>query len=308
LRKPAFLVIPLLLLACGRDPAAPAGNVTADLEHHGGGVVIHKATGSWDIYVYDLKSRTTTQASTISGFDEWNAAFSPDGGFVVHEVQDQTTYAGGLYITRIATGVSRPLAGGEGGNDADWSPIGLFIVFDGSWGDPNLYVVPAWGGTRRLVRANAMDGEWGPDGRHLVFRDNSDWSVRTIDLRSGSEQIVAPFGVNPAWSADGRRIAYSDGSNIFVVPVTVAGAAVGAPVQVTFDPPGLFINQQPSWSRDGRTILFSSNRSGTDFDVWVVAASGGEPTRLFGTVGEGDYDPTLGNTLVAFSKFTPPSP
>jgi hypothetical protein len=41
----------------------------------------------------------------------------------------------------------------------------------------------------------------------------------------------------------------------------------------------------------------------------VVPVSGGEPTRLFGTVGEGDYDPTFyGKKLVAFSKFTPPSP
>lgn len=300
MRKLVFIVVPLLVVACGREPAAPVGPMAAD--------VIRRATGSWDIYVYDVKSGTTTQASTIAGFDEWNAAFSPDGRSLVHEVLDPATFAGGLHVTRIATGVSTPLAGGEGGNDADWSPTGRFIAFDGSWGDPNLYVVPAGGGTRTLVRAMAMDASWGPDDHLLVFRDNSDWSVRTRDLRTGSEHVVAGFGMNPAWSTDGRRIAYTDGSNIFVVAVNAFGAAVGAPVQVTSDPYGWFVNQQPSWSIDGRTILFSSNRSGTDFDVWVVAASGGEPTRLVGTVGEGDYDPTYGITLVAFSKFTPPSP
>jgi len=305
MRKLASILAPLLFLACGRDPAAPVGVIAADREHHGGGVVIHVATGSWDIYVYDAKSRTTTQASTISGADEWNAAFSNDGRSIVHEVIGSHD----LYVTRISTGVSRPLAGGEGGNDADWSPNGRLIAFDGDFGDPNLYVLPASGGTRKLVRVMAMDPQWGPDSHHLVFRDHSDYTVRTIDLRSGSEQVVAGFGLNPAWSTDGRRIAYSDGYNILVVAVNVAGAAVGAPVQVTSDPYGAFINQEPSWSSDGRTILFSSNRSGTDFDVWVVKSSGGEPTRLFGTVGEGDYDPTFyGNTLVAFSKFTPPSP
>ena len=34
-----------------------------------------------------------------------------------------------------------------------------------------------------------------------------------------------------------------------------------------------------------------------------------EFNAALGAVGEGDYDPTLyGNGLVAFSKFTPPSP
>lgn len=295
-RNRALVLLPLMFLACGREPAAPVGMVAAD-------VVIHQNTGSWDIYVYDVKSGTTTQATAIAGADEWNAAFSNDGMSIVHEVIGSHD----LYVTRIATGESAPLAGGEGGNDADWSPTGQLIAFDGDWGDPNLYVVPASGGTRRLVRSTAMDPQWGPDGRHLVFRDNSDWSVRTIDIRSGREHVVAGFGVTPAWSTDGSHIAYSDGTNIFVVAVTVAGAALGAPVQLTFD--CCFTNQQPSWFSDGRTILFSSDRSGTDFDVWVVRAAGGEPTRLFGTVGEGDYDPTLyGNGLVAFSKFTPPSP
>ena len=170
MRRLALILLPLLCLACDREPAAPVGGVAAD-------VVIHQGTGSWDIYVYDVKSGTTTQASTIAGADEWNAAFSNDGKSIVHEVIGSHD----LYITRIATGVSAPLAGGEGGNDADWSPTGQFIAFDGDWGDPNLYVVPASGGTRRLVRATAMDPQWGRDGHHLVFT-----AVTSSSLRSTS--------------------------------------------------------------------------------------------------------------------------
>ena len=72
---------------------------------------------------------------------------------------------------------------GEGGNDANWSPTGL-IAFDRvPAGDLNLYVVPASGGTRRLVRANGLDPQWNPASDHLVFVDATDISLRTIDLR-----------------------------------------------------------------------------------------------------------------------------
>ncbi|MDH5551428.1 MAG: hypothetical protein OEZ42_16215 [Gemmatimonadota bacterium] len=298
MRRLALILLPLSVLACDPGPAAPVDALAAH-------VAIHQATGSWDIYVYDVSSGTTTQVTTIAGADEWNAAFSHNGKSIVHEVIGSHD----LYITRIATGVSTPLAGGEGGNDADWSPSGRLIAFDGDWGDPHLYIVPASGGTRTLVRAYAMDPQWGLDDHFLVFRDYWDWSVRTIDLRSGSEHVVAAWGIHPAWSTDGRHIAYTDGSNIFVVAVDPSGAAVGAPVQVTPDPYGSFTAIYPSWSMDSRNILFLSNRFSTDFDIWVVSKSGGEPTKLFGTVGEFELDPTFyGNTLVAFSKFTPPGP
>jgi Tol biopolymer transport system component len=301
MRKLALVVLPLMFQACDREPAAPVGVLAVD-------VVIHQGTGSWDIYVYDVKSGTATQASSISGADEWNPSFSNDGKTVVHEAI--SPFSQDLYVTQIATGVSAPLAGGSGGNDADWSPTGRFIAFDGSWGDPNVYTVPASGGTRTLVRANAMDPEWGPDDERLVFRDNSDWSVRTINVRSGSEHVVAAFGLNPAWSTDGRRIAYSDGNNIFFIAVDPAGAAVGAPVQLTFDGADVF-SQQPSWSNDGLTILFHSNRGNAVFDwnLWVVSVSGAAPTQLYGRVGEQEFDPSFyGKKFVAFAGFTPPSP
>ena len=303
MRKLALTLVPLLLVACGREFAAPVGVVAAD-------VVIHQGTGSWDIYVYDVNSGTATQASSISGADEWNPSFSNNGQAIVHEVIGFGYSSFDLYVTQIATGVSTLLAGGEGGNDAVWSPTDRFIAFDRGWGDPNVYVVPATGGTRTLVRANAMDAEWGLDDHQLVFRDQSDWSIRTIDIRSGIEHVVAAFGVTPAWSRDGRRIAYSDNNNIFVIAVDPAGAAVGAPVQLTFDGSDVY-NQQLSWSNDGQTILFHSNRGNTvyDFDLWVVPVFGGAPTQLFGRVGEQEYDPTFyGKKLVAFAGFTPPSP
>ncbi|MDH3458797.1 MAG: hypothetical protein OER90_18295, partial [Gemmatimonadota bacterium] len=232
MRTLTLILLPLSVLACDPGPAAP---VDALVDALVADVVIDQGTGSWDIYVYDVQSQTVTQASSIAGADEWNPSFSNTGRAIVHEVIGFGYSSFNLYVTQIATGASTLLAGGDGGNDAAWSPTGRLIAFDGDWGDPNVYVVPASGGTRTLVRANAMDPEWGLNDHHLVFRDQSDWSIRTIDTRSGIEHVVAAFGVTPAWSRDGRHIAYSDNYNIFVTAVDPSGAPVGAPVQVTFD-------------------------------------------------------------------------
>ncbi len=303
MRRFACFLGSLLLLACGREPGAPV--------EIGRPEFLVQPTGTYDIYVYGVKSQSAVQATALFGALEFNPAFSPDGKSLVHDVLTFDPFTHNLYVTDIDSRASAPLVGGEGGNDGDWSPSGRFIAFDRiPAGDPNVYVVPASGGVRRLVRANAADPQLGPDGNHLVVSDVTDGSVRTIDIRSGADHVVASFGFNPAWSKDGRRIAYTDGNSIFFVPVDPAGTPSGPSVQLTFDDPSAF-NQQPSWSNDGMSIVFHSNRGNTNFDwdLWVVSVSAGAPTRLTGTVGIGDFDPSfyLGK-LVAFAGFTPPGP
>jgi Tol biopolymer transport system component len=292
----ALPVLLLLIVSCARDTATSVAPPVAD-------VVFQVPTDGYDIYVYDVRTGTSTQITTLAGTGEFNPAFSPNGRSIVHDVVHFDPYFQDLYVTDIATGVSKPLVGGEGGNDADWSPWGL-IAFDrlGS-----LYVVRASGGISRLVRAGGNDPQWNPAGTHLVFVDASDNSIRTIGLLSGREHIVAPFGVNPAWSADGTRIVYSDNFNLFLVNVNFAGVPLGPPRQLTFDV-GQVFNQQPTWAGDGRSIAFHSNRGNEvfDWDLWQVSVSGGSPTRLTGTVGQGDFDPAYyQRKLVAFDGFTP---
>ncbi|MCK5103213.1 MAG: PD40 domain-containing protein, partial [Cyclobacteriaceae bacterium] len=194
-------------------------------------------TGSYDIYKVNTKSGNVERVSFIDDADEFNPSFSNDGKKVAHDVVGGSAPLGhSIYITDVNTGVSTLLDGADGGNDASWSPNGQYIAFDrGPGGDPNIYIVPANGGTRTLLRTNAVDAEYSNNSHRLVFQDITDGSVRTVDVNGGSETIVAPFGVNPSWSPNGKYIAYTDGNNIIKISVNQHGEPQGSPVQLTND-------------------------------------------------------------------------
>jgi Tol biopolymer transport system component len=278
---------------------------------------------NYDIYIYDTKTGSTSRVTTmLPGVDEYNPSFSNNDKYIVHDVLNYPPPPAALFqdlfIANISTGFSTPLTGGEGGNDASWSPNGKYIAFDRapspnpgvSLTDENIYIVPASGGTRVLVVENAVDPDWSYNSKYLVFTSIVDGSVRTravIGDPLDPGTIVADGGVNPVWSPNGKYIAYSDGNNIFKVLVNGAGAPLGAEVKLTSDGPGVY-NTQPSWSKNSKTIVFHSNRVSGDFDLWTVPASGGSPNLLTGLGGAGDYDPAYSNNgkLVAYAAVDEP--
>ncbi|UCF36435.1 MAG: PD40 domain-containing protein [Acidobacteriota bacterium] len=86
------------------------------------------------------------------------------------------------------------------------------------------------------------------------------------------------------WSPDGARIVFDSSapghSDIFTVSVDVPspqGLAEGKWLKrITQDTHEDIL---PTWSRDGKHIYFSSNRAG-GFQIWKVAAEGGEPVAV----------------------------
>src|SRR6185312_4903004 len=123
---------------------------------------------SYDIYVFDINTGTTTKITNISNAGEFNVTWSGNGKKIAHDVVgtpaapfDQT-----IFITDVRSGISAPLIGAEGGNDAAWSPgeeenedddisANGTIAFDDFHIYPySIYTVPAKGGTRSLFRYN----------------------------------------------------------------------------------------------------------------------------------------------------------
>ena len=262
---------------------------------------------TYDIYTYDTATGETRQITNLRDADEYNPNWSPNGKWIAHDMV-RPDGSGGIYVTNVQTGVSRPLAGAEdGGNDAAWSPNSLLIAFDRHWvGDSSLYVTPPIGGRVRLVRGDAISPAWSPNGLRLAFHQPSDGSIRTMNLNGGGVKLIAASGEHPVWSPDGKWIAYEHEGDIWKVRVTLLGVPLGGPIQVTTV--GTW-DGQATWSADSQTIAFHSGISdaGRDYDLWTIPATGGAATWLTGAPGFGDYDPAYSKNgrYIAYASFSP---
>jgi len=272
----------------------------------GGGAPGQAIADNYDIYAFDAKTGGTFQVTRMQDAAEYNPSWSNSGKQIAHDRLTPTSHD--IYITDVKTGVSTPLVGAEGGNDAAWSPNGQMIAFDRiPQGDNSIYVVPASGGARTLIAADAVDAAWAPNSKLIVFQRPSDGSLRTVGIGGGAATMLTPNGMNPVWSSDGQWIAFSSGGEIWKVKLDAAGNPQGAPVQVTTAPG---YKSQPSWSQNSKTLVFHSNLGGSDFDIWTIPATGGTPAKLAGLVGYGEYDPSYSNNgqYVAYAGYTIPPP
>jgi tricorn protease len=106
---------------------------------------------------------------------------------------------------------------------------------------------------------------------------------------------------NPLWmrytaiSPDGKTILFCYKGDIWSVP-SAGGTAIPVTVTESYE-------YAPVWSHDGKSIAFASDRNG-NFDVFVMAAAGGEAKRLtFSSNREIPYSFTANNRDVIFSAY-----
>jgi len=113
---------------------------------------------------------------------------------------------------------------------------------------------------------------------------------------SAFAQTVTQWNRYPAISPDGQSIVFSYHGDLYLVQVGggTASALTSHPAH----------DYKPVWSNDGSRIAFASNRHG-NFDIYVVAATGGPPTRLtFHSTDESPYafEPGDGSLLFGAAR------
>jgi dipeptidyl aminopeptidase/acylaminoacyl peptidase len=173
----------------------------------------------------------------------------------------------------------------------DLSPDGSEVAF--SWnrsGTFEIYSAPL-AGERIFQMTDASERSvwprWSPDAKQLAFlRDRGGderFDIWLVDRDGEHERnLTNEPGVmhrDIAWSPDGTKIAYTANVGGKTFAIHVIDVATGAKRAVTDSSRTDF---QPQWSPDGTLLVFWSRRetTPTNADLYVVAASGGDATRL----------------------------
>ncbi len=148
-----------------------------------------------------------------------------------------------------------------------FSPDGSTILFSRDEGGRNaLYKVPIVGGEPRKVLDDAIEGDWSPDGKQIVYLstrrvENTIHFALGIARADGGEtrevSDVAGFVLlGPRWSPDGSTLASTQAgtqnaaNSVFLVGVDGKGARSISP------PPPAGEISTLSWSGEGDVILY----------------------------------------------------
>jgi Tol biopolymer transport system component len=182
----------------------------------------------------------------------------------------------------------------RGGLNPRISPDGANVVFQTLYGAPGtrpqLVIVPAGGGARRVLLDPAWRGEtqaWSPDSRHLAAVTGPEVGTQRlvlIDVADGSARTIARgqfYGVS--FSPTGGALVYSRARRDDYPPrasLWVAAISGGPPAQITRGSPDIY----PLWGP--QSIVFTRQRKPPrKYDSWkqdlfTVAPGDAQPRRL----------------------------
>jgi Tol biopolymer transport system component/serine/threonine protein kinase len=213
-------------------------------------------------------------------------SLSPDGRRVAYA--SKTSGNWDIYLQRTGVGEAINLTKDSSADDTQpaFSADGKWIAFRSERDRGGIYVMRSDGAGVRRVSDAGYNPAWSPDGRQIVYGEESitrpeDRSGRlsrlwAVDVASGSKRLInKDDGVQPSWSPNGQYIAYwaidLDGDRDLWT-MRVSG---GPPSRITRDH---FLDWNPIWSPDGAWIYFCSDRGGS-MGVWRIPMkeSTGEP-------------------------------
>jgi serine/threonine protein kinase len=205
-------------------------------------------------------------------------SLSNDGSTVVYASKSAGNW--NIYLHRAGTPEAVNLTKDSEADDTQpaFSPDGSSVAFRSERSGGGIFVMRSDGSHVRRVSDAGYNPAWSPDGRQLVYAEESiarpeDRSGRvsrlwTVELATGKRQLLnKEDGVQPNWSPNGQFIAYwaidLDGDR----DLWTVRSTGGPPIRITRDH---FLDWNPVWSPDGSWLYFCSNRGGS-MGIWRIA-------------------------------------
>ncbi|NOH11947.1 MAG: hypothetical protein HND51_09905 [Chloroflexi bacterium] len=184
-----------------------------------------------------------------------------------------------------------------------WSPDGKFLAYTCN---NHLCVVNFDGSGYRQVTestSNRYFPNWLPDGNLIAFgKINKEivFNVHTLDVASGSEELVLPGAYAASWSPDGTHIAFLKLNDDLQNEMYVRSIQGGNDVKI-WD----FEVETFAWSSDGEYLLLSAKeeKSTLEHEIYVIHPDGSGVVKLT----ENDWDDIYpvwspDSTQIAFSS------
>ena len=221
-------------------------------------------------------------------------AFSPDGNriafFYYFEDQDRLMIANadGTGERQLTMRVGKEFFFRAGFAALSWSPDGKFLaapVGNGTEDSMSVATIPVETGQIKSFTPQkwyeVRQIAWFPDGSHLLFtaveKGASNFKIWQVSYPAGEAQPIT--GDLDSYStisltadfAELATVQTAAVANIWVMPGFDAARAT----QIT---QGRNFNGEPSWTPDGE-LIYSSNMAGS-FDLYLMAARGGNPKQL----------------------------
>jgi len=175
-------------------------------------------SGYPDIFLIDLATMQRTTFLSLKGTNS-GARYSPTGSQVAMVLSGEGNPE--LYVSNAqGRQISRRTHTTDAGESSPcFSPDGSQIVYASGDTTPQLYIIPASGGSPRRVGSGlssyCAEPDWSrADPNKIVFtiREGRVFQIAVLDLATGAAKRVskAPYdGVEPTWLADGRHVVYT---------------------------------------------------------------------------------------------------
>ena len=275
-------------IATGLVRLAPQGNVLAYLSDKG---------GNPEIWLWNIGTSSDRQLTNLGA--RINAlSWSPDGQTIAFSALRYGQFD--LWSVDVATGkVTQITSDPRYETYPAWTPDGgslLYIRSDDRWADHEIMIVPAAGGTSRVIATDRDLFDYGtmgtrarfgyplisPDAKSVLFRSHrSGWLNYWIaPVDGGAVRPLVPESADQSdakWSPDGKSVVFASLRNgtqdLRIVPTSGGAARVVVPVTRG-------VAGSPEWSPDGSRIAFTLATPTRPTDLQVVAAAGGTQKQL----------------------------